>query len=95
MGVQGYLMSPSATEAGGNYQDVAQSRIANTRNGTGDVPNAPVPAGGSTTVSATGVDDVPSTGVLSVAESVAALNATINGFLPVYPTNGADPNEPA
>jgi len=94
VGVQGYLVGPSATEAGGDYQGVDQSRIVDTRDGTGGVPSTAVPAGGSITFSATGVCDVPSTGALSVAESVAALNATKNGFLSVYPANGADPIEP-
>ncbi|MHB1597056.1 MAG: fibronectin type III domain-containing protein [Streptosporangiaceae bacterium] len=94
VGVEGYLVSPSATEAGGAYQGVAQSRIVDTRNGTGGVPATPVPAGGSITFSATGVNDVPATGALSVSESVAALNATNNGFLSVYPAGAPDPNEP-
>jgi hypothetical protein len=62
VGVQGYLVDPSATEAGGEYQGVDQSRIVDTRNGTGGVPTTAVPAGGSITFSATGVGDVPSTG---------------------------------
>ena len=94
VGVQGYLVSPSASEAGAAYQDVAESRIVDTRSGNGGVPATPVPPGGSITFSATGVDLVPSTGVPSVAESVAALNATQNGWLSIYPAGTTDPNAP-
>lgn len=94
VGVQGYLVSPSAGEAGGAYQDVPESRIVDTRSGTGGVPATPVPAGGSITFTATGGDGVPATGVSSVAESVAALNATGNGYLSVYPAGASDPQQP-
>ena len=60
---------------------MAESRIVDTRYGTGGVPSTAVPAGGSITFTATGVDDIPVKGALSVAESVAALNPTKNGFL--------------
>lgn len=92
--VQGYLAGPSATPAGNSYQDVAEFRIADTRNGTGGIPATPVPPGGSITFAATGVDNVPSAGIAAVAESVAALNPTSNGFLSVYPAGTSDPNNP-
>lgn len=89
--VQGYLVSPSSSEAGDAFSDVTPARIADTRNGTGGVPAAPVPAGGSITFTATGVDGIPSAGVPAVAESVAAANPTANGYLSVYPAGGTDP----
>jgi len=92
--VQGYLVSPSTIEAGSAYQDVPEDRIADTRFGTGGVPATPVPAGGSITFAATGIDDVPATGVPSVAESVAAVSPTGNGYLSVYPAGTADPKQP-
>ena len=94
VGVQGFLVSPTAPEAGDQYQDVPESRIADTRSGNGGVPATPIPAGGSITIAATGVAGVPSTGVASVAESVAALNPTAKGYLSVYPADGVDPGEP-
>jgi len=94
VGVQGYLVSPAAGEAGNGYQDVPESRIVDTRYGTGGVPGTPVPAGGSITFTATGVDSVPAAGVPSVAESVAALDATGNGYLSAYPAGTADPQQP-
>lgn len=94
VGVQGYLLGPSASPAGDTYQDVPELRIADTRYGTGGIPSTPVPPGGSITFTATGVDGVPTTGVPSVAESVAALNATSSGYLSVYPAGTADPQQP-
>jgi hypothetical protein len=67
VGVQGYLVSPTAT-----YHDVAQSRIADTRDGTGGIPATPVPAGGSVTFTATGVDGIPAAGVPAVARILRA-----------------------
>jgi fibronectin type III domain protein len=90
--VQGYLVSPAASEAGATYIDVTPGRIADTRSGTGGVPATPVPAGGSITFAATGVDGVPASGASSVVEGVAALNPTAKGYLSVYPGNGTDPN---
>ncbi len=94
VGVQGYLVSPAAAEAGGTYQDVTEARMVDTRDGTGGVPATPVAAGGSITFTVTGADDVPATGVLSVAESVAAIGPTASGYLSVYPAGGTDPDNP-
>jgi hypothetical protein len=94
VGVEGYLVSPSAADAGSTYQDVAEARIVDTRDGTGGVPATPVPAGGSITFTASGVGDVPANGVLSVAESVAAIGPSASGYLSVYPASGTDPANP-
>lgn len=91
---QGYLVSPAASEAGGTYQDVPEERIVDTRFGTGGVPATPVPAGGSITFTATGVDSVPAGGAPVVAQTVAALNPTGNGYLSVYPAGSNDPQQP-
>ena len=89
--VQGYLVSPTASEAGSSYDPVSPQRIADTRFGTGGVPATPVPADGSITFTATGIDGIPSSGVSAVAASVAASNPTATGFLSVYPAGGTDP----
>lgn len=89
--VQGYLVSPGATEAGSAYTAVTPQRIADTRSGAGGVPASPVPAGGSITFTATGADGVPSSNVSAVVESVAASSPTATGLLSVYPAGGADP----
>jgi hypothetical protein len=94
VGVQGYLLSSSASPAGDSYQDVPESRIVDTRNGTGGVAATPVPANGSITFAATGVDGVPTAGVPAVAESVAALSPTASGYLSIYPAGGTDPDNP-
>lgn len=94
VGVQGYLVSPASSEAGGSYQDVAEQRIIDTRYGNGGVPATPLPSGGSITFTMTGSDGIPATGVSSVAQSVGALNPTANGYLSVYPAGASDPNEP-
>ncbi len=92
---QGYLVSPSASEAGSTYQDVPQSRIIDTRNGTGGVSATPIPANGSITFTVVGDDSIPSNGVTAVAETVAAMNATASGFLSLYPAGGTDPGNAA
>jgi Fibronectin type III domain len=73
---------------------VPEQRIADTRFGTGGVPAVPLVAGGSITVTATGIAGIPATGVSSVAESVAALSPTANGYLSVYPAGTPDPLDP-
>lgn len=93
--VQGYLVSPLATEAGSSYQDVAESRIVDTRDGTGGVASVPVPANGSITFTVTGTDGIPVSGVTASMESVAALNPTATGYLSVYPADGSDPGNAA
>ena len=90
--VQGFLVSPSASEAGDTYTSVAQARIVDTRTGAGGVAAKPIPANGSITFSATGIASIPSSGVSAVVESVAALNPTATGYLTTYPTGTTDPN---
>lgn len=91
---EGYMVSPAAAEPGASYEDVPQSRIVDTRYGTGGVSAVPLSAGGSITFTATGVDGVPASGVASIAESVAALNSTGSGFLSAYAAGSADPGRP-
>ncbi|HET9895477.1 MAG TPA: fibronectin type III domain-containing protein, partial [Streptosporangiaceae bacterium] len=93
--VQGYLISPMASELGDTYNAVTPQRIADTRNGTGGVPATSIPAGGSITFAATGVDGVPSSGVPAVVEGVAASNPTATGFLSVYAAGTTDPGNGA
>lgn len=89
--VQGYLVSPTASEAGDTYTSVAPARIVDTRTGNGGVAAVPVPANGSITFPVGGVADVPSSGVSAVAESVAAISPTATGYLTSYPAGGTDP----
>lgn len=93
--VQGYLVGPSGAQAGDTYSDVTPVRIADTRDGTGGVVAAPVPAGASITVQSTGVAGVPSARVPSVVQTVAASSPTSAGFLSVYPAGTADPDNAA
>lgn len=92
--IQGYLVSPTGSEAGSAYQAVSQYRLADTRNGTGGVQSTPVQPGQSVTFAATGVDGIPQTGVSAVAETVVAINPTAVGFLSEYAAGTADPGQP-
>ncbi|HET9896675.1 MAG TPA: fibronectin type III domain-containing protein [Streptosporangiaceae bacterium] len=96
IGVEGYLVSPSAREAGSQYQDIEEQRIVDTRNGTGGVSASPLPAGGSITFTVAGADDsdVPASGITTVVESVAAISPVATGFLSVYAAGGTDPGNP-
>ena len=80
---QGYLIGPAGTGDGDTWNNVSPARIADTRYGTGGVPALPVPAGGSITFAATGLDGVPVTGTPAVTETVTAANPTASGFLSV------------
>jgi hypothetical protein len=90
---QGYLADPTATTAGSTYADVAETKVVDTRFGTG-VPLAQVPSQGSITFDATGMAGIPSSGVSAVAETVRALSAQNNGFLSIYPAGTPDPQLP-
>jgi hypothetical protein len=85
--VQGYLLDPSQTPAGSTYDGLAPARIVTKDQGQ-------LAAGASLTFAATGVAGVPSSGVSSVTESVAAIGPTANGYLSAYPAGSLDPNQP-
>jgi hypothetical protein len=92
--IQGYLVSPTGSETGSSYQDVPQYRLADTRNGTGGVQSTPVQPNQSITFAATGVDNIPTTGVSAVAETIVAVNPTAIGFLSEYAAGTTDPAQP-
>ena len=85
--VDGYLNGPASSPAGGSYNGLTPARIVTQAAGQ-------LAAGASLTFAAAGAGGVPSSGVASVAESVAALGATGNGYLSVYPADSPDPNQP-
>jgi hypothetical protein len=89
LNVIGYFVSPSASEAGSTFVSVPSFRILDTRNTTSLAANASV------TFTATGADNIPTSGVAEVAESIAALSATASGYLSVYPAGTTDLNQPA
>jgi hypothetical protein len=62
VGSEGYLVSPTASEAGSAYVAVDQMRVADTGLGVG-VAETPVPAEGSISFAVEGVDGVPASGV--------------------------------
>ncbi len=90
--VQGYFTAGSATAPGG-FVAVDQTRLADTRSGTG-VRQAKVSSGGSVTVQAGGSAGVPAD-ASAVYANITALNQTAIGYLRAYaadqppPTTGA------
>jgi hypothetical protein len=76
---------------GGTYHPLVPARVADTRDGTGGVPVAPLGPGGSLNVQVTGAGGVPGSGV-----SAAVLNVTVAGtsgtsYLSVWPAGVARP----
>jgi hypothetical protein len=88
--VTGYYTGATTTSAGETYVGVPWgSPVANTSTGW-NVPQAPIPAGGSLTFQVTGVGGVGTGADIAVLQ-VNALNATASGFLTAYAAGALDP----
>ena len=84
--VAGTMPVPSDT-----YHPVPAARIADTRNGTGGVPQAPLRPGSTLDVQVAGAGGVPSTGASSVVLNVTVADTTGSSFLTVFPSGAARP----
>lgn len=87
--VVGYYLA-GAPSVGGTYVAIAPSNLLDTGTGVG-VPAAPVPAHGSVTVQITGRGGVPSSGVATIALTVAVVSPTNSGFATVFPSDVGRP----
>jgi hypothetical protein len=91
--VQGYYTS--GDPAAGGYVPVTQTRVLDTRNGTGGFPETPWTDGSTKTISIT--DGPVDAGVPSDASAVMVnflvLDQTANGWLQPYPADGAAPQQ--
>jgi hypothetical protein len=88
--VTGYYTSPSASSAGDTYVGVGWgSPVANTSTGY-NVPQAPIPAGGSLTFQVTGYGHIAAGADVAVLQ-VNALHAAAAGYLTAYAAGGTDP----
>ncbi|MFC1409243.1 N-acetylmuramoyl-L-alanine amidase [Streptacidiphilus sp. N1-12] len=86
-------IKPKAPPAG-NLVPVAPTRVLDTRTGTGGVPVARVPAGGTVTLQVTGTAGVPADGVTAVVLQVTAVKPSAPGFITVHPDGRALPAVP-
>jgi hypothetical protein len=84
----GYLVSQTTSPAGGTLVGLDSYRILDT------VKTAPLSANASLTFPVAGSGGIPASGVTAVAESVAAIGASANGFLSVYAAGTSDPDNP-
>lgn len=75
------------TTAGSQFSSMAPTTLIDTRNGTGGVPVAKIPAGGSITFQVTGVAGVPDTGVTAAALNLTAATPEAFGWLTVFPSD--------
>jgi hypothetical protein len=87
--VVGYYTSDVAASAGDTYFGLPWAAIANTTTGY-NVPQAPIPAGGSLTFQVSGQGGIE-TGTDTAVIQVNAINATSSGYLTAFAAGGTDP----
>ena len=86
--VAGYVLG-GAPVAPGGFTPVTQTRILDTRNGTG-APAATIPAGGDLVLQVSGKAGVPA-GAAAASLTLTVPNAPVAGFVTVYPQGGTLP----
>ena len=74
----------------GQYVPIQNTTILDTRNGIGAAAGA-LPANGSVTVQATGVGQIPSTGVSAIFVNIQVLSSPASGFLTDYAADQPSP----
>jgi murein DD-endopeptidase MepM/ murein hydrolase activator NlpD len=79
----------------GQYRPVPPTRILDTRTANGTPSAAPLVAGGALNVEVVGRGGVPASNVAAVILNVAVTNATMPGYLNVYPTGQTPPSTAA
>jgi hypothetical protein len=72
------------------YNPVVPKRILDTRDGTGGF-SSPIAPGQTIDVQVTNTGGVPATGVEAAVFNVTATNATVGGYLTIFPTGGSRP----
>ena len=90
MDVAGWVSIPGAAAADGLYNPVVPKRILDTRDGTGGF-STPIGAGQTIDVQVTNTPPVPPAGVEAAVFNVTATNATVGGYLTIFPTGGSRP----
>jgi hypothetical protein len=88
--VQPALPPPSPAIAGSKLTSLPPARIVDTRTGLGGV-TGPVPAGTTSTFTATSVGGVPASGVAGVVLNVTATEPAAAGFIQVFPAGSQAP----
>jgi hypothetical protein len=76
---------------GSRFRGLDPTRLFDTRNGSGGVPDASLTSGQILAFEVTGKGGVPATGVTSVVMNVTVTEPTSSGFVTVYPDGGATP----
>ncbi|WP_131735804.1 hypothetical protein [Actinomadura roseirufa] len=76
-------------DTGGDSQfhTITPAVLADTRSGTGGVPTAKVPPGGSITFQAAGTAGIPATGVSAIVTNVSVYAADAFGWINAYPSD--------
>lgn len=86
--LDGYFSARRQATDAGSYHSVAPRRFIDTRHGIGAHPLA---AGGTESISVTGLGGVPSTGVNAVALNLITVGSTTSGYLSAYPDGQSRP----
>src|SRR5438067_154713 len=73
------------------YHPLTPARIADTRDGTGGVPRAPISGGSHVDIPVLGRGGLPAAGVDAVVVNVTATDTTSDGFLTLYPSGSNPP----
>jgi RHS repeat-associated protein len=88
--VDGYYTTSAATSAAATYVPVTESRILDTRNGTGH--SGQLAGGSSFALPVAGHGGVPTSGVSAVVLDVGAINETEDTYLTLWPDGTSMPN---
>ncbi|MCU1364543.1 MAG: sorting protein [Ilumatobacteraceae bacterium] len=83
--VAGYYEPATVATSAGRYTALAPSRILDTRSAVGVAGTSAVPAGGQVDLLVAGQGGVPVAGVAAVVLNVTAAEATVAGFVTVWP----------
>ncbi len=83
--------TPAVVGAPSSFVGIDPFRLADTRDGTGGVPLAPIEPGATISVQVTGRGPIPNSGVTAVVANITAAESTLPNFFTVYPGATARP----
>lgn len=88
--VEGYFLAPTGGSEAATFIPVTQTRVMDTRNGTGGVAG-PVATGSTVTATVTGPSPAPPAGVSAAVLNVTATQETSAGYVTAWPAGAARP----
>ncbi|MDQ2839035.1 MAG: hypothetical protein M3Y89_16720, partial [Actinomycetota bacterium] len=88
--IAGYYLSGTPSSPG-SYAPLTPSRLLDTRTGNG-APKTPLPAHHTITLTITGRNNLPTTGLAAIALTLTAINPTTTGWISSYPSGTTRPS---